>query len=120
MTIKSLLVILLLIGCIVIARVGCGSLCEDEVQGDVASEDGTHHARIVIRGCGATTDFVTVVQLGANGRYRDIFSVEGQADLRLGWRASGQRLVISVPSGLPGRRVSSSTSEIDGITVAVE
>jgi hypothetical protein len=115
-----LLVLALLLLFAVVIRAGCGDLCGEDVQGELKAEDGRHEARVVVRSCGATTDFVTVVQVGVGGEYQDALSVAGQGKVLLEWRDSGRTLEVVLPPGYQSRTGASPTSEVNGVRVVVE
>src|SRR5262249_14282521 len=99
---------LFLVGCD-----ACGS--EDDVR--VSSPDRKHVAHSYLQNCGATTDYVTMVDLEAPGSSHGVaaYSAEGAYSLTLRW-ASTKELHIECrgcPPRYPG------APQIDGISVTV-
>ncbi|HEY3130005.1 MAG TPA: hypothetical protein VGL91_11140 [Acidobacteriota bacterium] len=77
---------------------GCG-LCGEELKGEVTSPDGEYIAALFERGCGATTPFITHVNVRRrNDSFRDdtygrieqgeVFIIATRADVRLNWKSS--------------------------------
>src|SRR5260221_7087053 len=87
---------------------GC-SLCGNEDDVRVASPDGRHVAHSYLRSCGATTDYITMVDLEVPGYSQAAmaYSADGAHDLTLRW-ASAQELHIEC-RGCPPRHPNSST-----------
>jgi hypothetical protein len=90
----------------VLLMIGCdfsllGS-CEDTILSDVASPGGRYVATVFERGCGATTDFSTLVSLRASGEKFDlddqgwILSISGRHPVTLAWSADNE-LVVHYP-----------------------
>jgi len=90
--------VLLLASCIV-AGIVLGSCCANEVHSESVSPDGRYIASVIERNCGATTDYVTAVQIrGARSAFSgrtwdDVFRVGGVATVRLSWDGSNHLLV---------------------------
>jgi len=120
MSVKLLLVVLLLLVFAAILRSSCGALCGDDMYEALKSSDGRHEARLVRRSCGATTDFVTVVQVGVDDRYTDAVSVIGQGNILLEWRDSGRTLAVTLPPGYQGHESIPRTRDVSGVSVVVE
>jgi hypothetical protein len=119
-SVKLLLVFGLLVLFAVVIRSSCGDLCGDDPYPEVKSGDGRHDARLVIRNCGATTELVTVVQVGAHGRYTDVISVPGRDAVGIEWRDSGRTLAVSLYPGLRATEGGSRTMEVDGVPIVIE
>jgi hypothetical protein len=88
---------------------------EDDVR--VASPDRKHVAHLYLRNCGATTDYVTVVDVEAphNSQGANAYSAEGTYDVTLRW-ASANELHIEC-RGCPPRHLTA--PPIDGVTITV-
>lgn len=66
-------------------------LCSDEVVSEVTSPDGVLTATIVVRDCGATTDFTSIVNLHKRGEASDdkrgiVFVAKGRQRVFATWR----------------------------------
>jgi hypothetical protein len=76
--------------------------CEDAILSEAASPGGRYVATAFERGCGATTDFSTLVSLRESGEKFDpedqgwILSISGRHSPTLAWSAEN-RLVIHYP-----------------------
>ena len=99
-----------------ITATSCG-LCGNEDEVRVTSPDGKHVAHSYLRNCGATTDYVTMVDMETPGGSNGInaYSAAGAHDLRLRW-ASPQELHIEC-HGCPPRLLTA--PRIDGVTITV-
>ena len=97
-------------------QIGCG-LCGNEDDVRVASPDGKHVAHSYLRNCGATTDYVTMVDLEAPGYSQAAmaYSADGAHELTLRW-TSPQELHIEC-HGCPPRHPTA--PPIDGVTITV-
>jgi hypothetical protein len=97
-------------------QAACG-LCGNEDDVRVASPDGKHVAHSYLRNCGATTDYVTIVDLEAPGYSQGAtaYSADGAHELSLRW-ASPQELHIEC-RGCPPRHPTA--PPIDGVTITV-
>jgi hypothetical protein len=95
---------------------GCG-LCANEDEVRVTSPDGKHVAHSYLHNCGATTDYVTMVDMEMPGRSNGInaYSADGAHELTLRW-ASPQELHIEC-RGCPPRHVTA--PRIDGVEIMV-
>lgn len=95
---------------------GCG-LCGNEDEVRVTSPDGAHIAHAYLRNCGATTDYVTMVDIETPGRSNGInaYSADGAHGLTLRW-ASPQELHIEC-RGCPPRHLTA--PRIDGVAITV-
>ena len=95
---------------------GCG-LCGNEDEVRVTSPDGKHVAHSYLRNCGATVDYVTMVDMETPGRSDGInaYSADGAHELTLRW-ASAQELHIEC-RGCPPRHLTA--PPIDGVTITV-
>jgi hypothetical protein len=95
---------------------GCG-LCGNEDEVRVQSPDGKHVAYSYLRNCGATTGYVTMVDMETPGRSDGInaYSADGAHELTLRW-ASPQELRIEC-RGCPPRHLTA--PPIDGVTITV-
>jgi len=91
----------------------CGN--EDEVR--VPSPDRKHTAYSYLRNCGATTDYVSIVELEAPGfsRGAPVYRANGTQRLHLRWLSS-KELVIEC-AACPPR--DPTAPPIDGITITV-
>jgi len=91
----------------------CGT--EDEAR--VASPDRKHTAYSYLRNCGATTDYVTVVELMGPGDSRGsvVYQVEGGAPIQLKWASSDHLLIQCV--NCPPRHPAA--PPVDGVTITV-
>jgi hypothetical protein len=74
---------------VVLLATGCNP-CGDEVMSNIHSPDGALTATALIRDCGATTDFSTVVKVHRKGAWiRDhneiVFVAKGRHDLEMKW-----------------------------------
>ena len=98
------------------AATGCG-LCGNEDEVRVTSPDGKHVAYSYLRNCGATVDYVTMVDMETPGRSNGInaYSANGAHELTLRW-ASPQELHIEC-RGCPPRHLTA--PPIDGVTITV-
>lgn len=85
---------------------GCINPCDDEIQGEAVSPNGKIAATVYVRGCGATTPFVTHLSLrqayrSFRGGDRDsiVFSRRNRGGVSLRW-AGSERLAVtcSVPA----------------------
>lgn len=54
----------------------CPAVCSDDIVGVASSADGTRRAVVSVRNCGATTSFVTRVEVS-----RDVLGIPGRRDL---------------------------------------
>ena len=77
--------------------------CEDTVLGEVTSPGGRYIATAFERGCGATTDFSTLVSLREFGEKFEpepqgwVLSISGRHPVSLAWSAENQ-LAIHYPT----------------------
>ena len=99
-----------------IMAVGCG-LCGNEDEVRVTSPDGKHVAHSYLRNCGATTDYVTMVDMETPGHSNGInaYSADGAHELTLRW-TSPQELHIEC-RGCPPRHLTA--PGIDGVEILV-
>lgn len=72
---------------------GCSSLfpCEDRIESESRSPNQKYLATLLVRNCGATTDFSTIVKLDAEswipiGNKNNVFVVNGDPDVRIEWQ----------------------------------
>ena len=111
----------MLIAFVVVARAGCPSACDDEPVASVASPDRRHTALVVARGCGATADFVTAVQVESAGwlssSRQDVLVIRGSESVGLVWSTDGKTLQVKVSSGVGPRDVFLKTEDVDGIRI---
>ena len=91
----------------------CGN--EDEVR--LTPPDRRHTAHSYLRNCGATTDYVTVVELEAPGfsRGAPVYSADGAQQLRMRWPSSTE-LVIECAACSPHHPAA---LPVDGVTITV-
>jgi hypothetical protein len=82
---------------VLMTRAACPRVCDDEFYQSVRSPDGIHEARIGIRGCGATTQDVTVLQVGVGSEYEDAVVVPGEGMVDYEWTSDGGTLVVRIP-----------------------
>jgi hypothetical protein len=101
---------------VAITAMGCG-LCGNEDEVRVTSPDGKHVAHSYLRNCGATTDYVTVVDMETPGRSNGInaYSADGAHELTLRW-ASPQEFHIECRE-CPPRHLTA--PGVDGVTITV-
>ena len=89
----------------ILALLFCGvylsrDLCSDEVLGEVGVSDGKDKVLVYVRDCGATTDFVTVVELHGRaalkvkGYHKDDLEVSCLSDKKLQIYTSAESDVI--------------------------
>ena len=99
-----------------VALQACG-LCGNEADVRVHSPDGKHVAHSYLRNCGATTDYVTMVDLETRGDSFGVnaYSAAGTYNLTLRW-ASSQELRIEC-RGCPPRHPTA--PPIEGVTITV-
>jgi hypothetical protein len=97
-------------------QAACG-LCGNEDDARVASPDGQHVAHSYLRNCGATADYVTMVDLEAPGSSQGAtaYSADGAHELKLRWD-SPHELHIEC-RGCPTR--DPAAPPIDGVTITV-
>jgi hypothetical protein len=105
---KNILNGLLLVG-LCVGGVGCrvgGALCSEEMKHEVTSLDGKYVATLFERNCGATTDFVTHINLRpSEAKYRaessgnvidgEIFVVDGRPEITLIWTEAKTLSILS-------------------------
>jgi len=99
-----------------IALGGC-DLCGNEDRVSLPSPDGTRVAHSYLRNCGATTDYVTLVDLGRRGDTDGVtvYLLEGVHELELRW-ASPRELHIQCPTCPPRHPMA---PPVDGVRVKV-
>ena len=93
-------------------------LCEDEVIVESASPKGPHSVRVLVRNCGATTPYVTLVQARSSGLlsgWTDIAQVIGRPVMELRW-SSVKTAVVVYGMCAPGK-VDSLAGGISGLSV---
>jgi len=73
---------------------GC-SLCEETQRSQTVSSRGDR-ATVLVRDCGATTDFATLVA-GRSFFKTDVVAVTGRQDLGVKWSPDGATLTIVIP-----------------------
>jgi hypothetical protein len=95
---------------------GCG-LCGNEDEVRITSPDGKRVAHSYLRNCGATTDYVTMVDMETPGRSNGInaYSADGAHESTLRW-ASPQELHIEC-RGCPPRHLTA--PRVDDVTITV-
>jgi len=85
---------------------GCIAMpCEDEVVAESASPKGPHSVRVLVRNCGATAPYVTVVQARTSGvfsQWTDIAHVVGRPVIDLRW-SSVKTAVVAYGMCAPGK-----------------
>ena len=76
----------------------CGDLCGDEELSSAVSPDGRYVARAFIRNCGATTAYVTRVDLANNRRWfrneTAVYVAEAVRELKPVWPDSRHLVII--------------------------
>lgn len=103
---------------LVMLRLAFGSDCDQEVQQSLTSPDRRHTARIAIRSCGATVEFVTVVEVGRGESFTEALAISGRTILDLKWSDASDALLIGV-GATPAEKVYPKAREIDGVRVEV-
>jgi hypothetical protein len=85
---------------VVCCSMGCAKvMCDEEVIAKARQPGGPLTATTLVRNCGATTDFATIVTVqreGSNGNSDDVLAINGRATLTVAWQGA-TRLVISCP-----------------------
>ena len=92
--------------------------CEDEVVVESPSPKGPHSVRVLVRNCGATTPYVTLVQARSSGllsRWTDIAQVIGRPVMELRW-SSVKTAVVAYGMCAPGE-VDRLAGGISGLSV---
>ena len=82
--------------------IGCGIVCNDETIREFESPDRKYLARVVLRGCGATTPFFTQVHLRKQywpGFSDIVVHVEGRQTIGVRWQQSTALDVICKTCG---------------------
>ena len=88
----------------------CGDLCGDEEIGSAISPGGSYVARAYVRNCGATTNYVTLVELANNRRWfrnaTPIYVLDGTAEPTVAWQTATRLVIIcdGCPPFPPDRR----------------
>ncbi len=94
----------------------CGDMCGDKAVSSAVSPDGRYIARAFVRNCGATTAYVTRVDLANNRRWRRnetaVYVEEAVREVRPVWADSRHLVIICDGCGVfpPDR-------QLDGIMV---
>jgi hypothetical protein len=101
-----------------VAAANCG-LCGDEVVMEVVSPDARYVARSFVRSCGATTPYVTHVELRRN-RYwltsaANIYVATGHYELSLVWDGPAELRIAW--EGCPDRHPAA--AEWNGVTITI-
>lgn len=83
----------------ILIMVGCNP-CADKLESEVVSPDKILKATSLVRNCGATTDFSTIVAVHrSDNTYRDediVFVVKGRGPLHLKWNGARQLAIECV------------------------
>jgi hypothetical protein len=92
--------------------------CEDEVIVESTSPKGPHSVRVLVRNCGATTPYVTLVQARTSGLlsgWTDIAQAIGRPVMELRW-SSVKTAVVAYGMCAPGK-VDAVAGGINGLSV---
>jgi hypothetical protein len=109
----------LTVACISISC-GFGFQCEDELLVESRSPKGPQSVRVLLRNCGATTEYVTIAQAlepGLFGRWRDIARIQGRPVVEIRW-SSVKSASVRYARCAPGRLIPVS-SGVKGLAVDV-
>lgn len=116
--IEAFIVVPRAVALLAVALVTSCSLCSETPVSEVISSSGKH-AVVLVRDCGATTDFATVVQAG--GFFRsDVIAVNGKEELVASWSPDGTVLTVRVPKALSETKIFVKESKLSGVRVVVE
>ena len=100
---------------VAVSVLGCMFSCKDELILDSMSPKGPQTVRVLVRNCGATTPYVTIVQAGAGSRWVDVAVLAGRPVVDVRW-PSVQSVVIAYGQCSPGD-VRMEAGGIPGVTV---
>jgi len=77
---------------------GCGRmLCDETTTGTAPQPGGQLVASIVLRNCGATTDFATIVSLhrgDSTANTDDVLVINGRAEMSLAWEGQTKLAIV--------------------------
>jgi hypothetical protein len=96
---------------------GC-SVCSDTELQRATSVRG-ERASVILRDCGATTDFATVVQVGGYWRTA-VVAVKGREEVVPLWSADGTELQVRIPGSVDSRDVFRKATEAKGVRIVVQ
>jgi hypothetical protein len=96
---------------------GC-SVCSDTEIKQTTSVRG-ERATVIVRDCGATTDFATVVQVGGYWKTA-VVAVKGREDVVPLWSADGTELQVRVPVSVNSSDVFVKAIEAKGVRIVVQ
>jgi hypothetical protein len=105
----------LLLGLSLLAR--C-SLCSETERSQTVSSRGDR-ATVLVRDCGATTDFATVVQVGRLFK-TEVVAVNGRPELAVKWSLDGATLTVTIPNGLLDKDLFVKRRQVRNVRVVIE
>jgi hypothetical protein len=99
---KSLLIVIAL----TLNYLGCG-LCGEDSKHEIKSTDGRYVATVFVRNCGATTPYVTHLNLREVGENfkpdsngviveGEVYTVKGQAEIKVSWSSESSLLIETI------------------------
>lgn len=94
----------------------CSVCSETEVNSSVSGHGD--RATVIVRDCGATTDFATVVQVGSF-RKTDVVAVRGKVPLALTWN-DATVLAVQIPKAVSGRDIFPGPSKVGAVRIMLE
>jgi hypothetical protein len=94
---------------------GC-SLCDESVQKESPGPNVKLTAQVVVRDCGATTGFATVVRLRKRFRDVDVAVFRGKVSVSVEW-TSDNELRVSLPDSLATKNVFREEAASSGIQI---
>ena len=105
------------LGVLLLASANCTSPCQDEEVLKSHSPKGPHHFQAVVRNCGPTTPYVTVVRVIAGKRSVEVAQFTDRPVIEVRWQSVKHASVAYAHCGPGEARVGEAS--IPGLTVEV-